>query len=71
MFTKIQEVSNQCKHAFKTSATLGGGTHAKSREPGNLVPGHFWSKIRIFFRNQRLKEINLKSIGVLVENRFK
>ena len=22
--------------------------HAKSREPGNLVPGHFWRKILTF-----------------------
>ena len=35
--------------------------HAKSREPGNLVPGHFWSKIRTFVKNQRFKEINLNS----------
>ena len=27
--------------------------HAKTREPGNLVPGYFWGEIRTFFRNQR------------------
>ena len=27
--------------------------HAKSRDPGILDPGQFWSKIRTFFRNQR------------------
>ena len=36
------------------------GRQAKSQEPGNLVPGHFWSKIWTFFRNQRFKEINWK-----------
>ena len=33
--------------------------HAKSWEPGNLVPGHFWSKIWTFFKNLSFKEINL------------
>ena len=27
--------------------------HTKSGEHGNRVPGHFWRKIRTFFRNQR------------------
>ena len=45
--------------------------HAKSREPGNLVPGHFWSKIRTFFRNQWFKELNLKLCCVFVKCRFK
>ena len=44
---------------------------AKSREPGNLVPEHFWNKIRTFFRNQRLKEINLIFCCSFVKNRFK
>ena len=39
--------------------------HAKSREPGNLVPGHFWSKIRTFFRNQSFKDIKLKNYFVI------
>ena len=30
--------------------------HAKSREPGNLVPGHFLRKIRTFFRNQSFED---------------
>ena len=42
--------------------------HAKSREPGNLVPGHFWSKI---FRNLRFKEVNLKLCSGFVKYRFK
>ena len=45
--------------------------HAKSREPGNLVPGHFLSKFRTFFRNQRFIEINLKLWSGFVKNRFK
>ena len=45
--------------------------HAKPREPGNLVPGHFWSIIRTFFRNQTFKVINLKLCCVFVRNRFK
>ena len=45
--------------------------HAKSQEPGNLVPGHFWSKIRTFFRYQRLKEIHLKLCSGYVKTRFK
>ena len=47
------------------------GTHANSREPGKLVPGHFWSKIQTFSRNQSFKEINLKLCGGFVKNRFK
>ena len=39
--------------------------HAKSREPGNLVPGHFWSKIQTFFRNQSSKEIIWNCVVVL------
>ena len=35
---------------------------AKNREPGNLVPGHFLSKIRTFFRNQSFKDVKLKNI---------
>ena len=30
--------------------------HAKKREPGNLVPGHFWSKIRYFSEIKDLKK---------------
>ena len=37
--------------------------HAKYREPGNLVPGHFWIKYRTFFRHQRFKEKHLKLCG--------
>ena len=44
---------------------------AKSQEPGNLVPGHFWCKIRTYFTNQRFKEINLKLCHGFVKNRFK
>ena len=44
---------------------------AKSRDPWNLVPGHFWSKIRTFFRGQRFKDINLKWCCGFVKNRFK
>ena len=29
--------------------------HAKSWEPGILVPGHFLHKIRTFFRDQNFK----------------
>ena len=45
--------------------------HANSREPGNLVPGHFWSKMQTFFRNQRFKEMNLKLCGGFEKNGFK
>ena len=31
--------------------------HAKSREPGNLVLGHFWRKICTFSENLRFKDI--------------
>ena len=47
------------------------GALAKSQEPRNLVPGHFRRKIRIFFRYQRFKEINLKLCCGFVKNRFK
>ena len=33
--------------------------HAKSREPWNLVPRHFWKEIQTFDINQSLKEIYL------------
>ena len=45
--------------------------HAKCLEPGNLVPGHFWSIIRTFFRNQRFKEMISKLCCGLLKNRFK
>ena len=45
--------------------------HAKILEPGNLLPEHFWRKIREFFRNQSIKEINLKFCWGFVKNRFK
>ena len=41
--------------------------HAESREPGNLVPGHFWSKIRTFFKNQSFKEITLEFCASFVK----
>ena len=34
-----------------------GTRHAKSQEPGNLVPGHIWRKIWSFSRNQKCKGI--------------
>ena len=45
--------------------------HAKSREPGNLVPGHFWRKIQTFFRNQIIKEINLRFCCGFMKKQFK
>ena len=30
---------------------------SKSLEPGNLVPGYFWRKIRTFFRNKIFQDI--------------
>ena len=44
--------------------------HAKSWEPGNLVPGHFWRKIWTFFRNQSIKEINLRFFFGFVDKRM-
>ena len=41
--------------------------HAKSQEPGNLVPGHFLNKIRTFFRNQSFKDIKLKKYSGIDE----
>ena len=45
--------------------------HAKSREPGKLVTGHFWRKIRTFFRNHSIKEINLRVCFGFVKKWFK
>ena len=39
--------------------------HAKNREAGNLVPRHFWKKIRNFFRIQRFLDI-LSEIGFIL-----
>ena len=30
--------------------------HAKSWEPGNLIPRHLWNKIRTFLRYQRFED---------------
>ena len=45
--------------------------HAKSREPGKLVTGHFWRKIRSFFWNHSIKEINLRVCFGFVKKWFK
>ena len=40
--------------------------HAKSREPGNLVPGQFWKKLRTFFRIQRFLDY-LSIVGFYID----
>ena len=37
----------------------------------HAIPGHFWSKIRTFLRNQRFKETNSKLYCGCVKTRFK
>ena len=44
--------------------------HAKSRDPGILDPGHFWWKIRTFFRNQHILGILSKFCFDIEKLRF-
>ena len=44
--------------------------HAKSQEPGNLVPGHFQNKIRTFFRYQSFKDIFVHILFNYCEKRY-
>ena len=45
--------------------------HAKSREPRNLVLGHFWKKFQTFFWNQSFKGKNSKLCRGFPKNRLK
>ena len=45
--------------------------HAKRREPGNLVPGHYCWKIQISFRNERYVDFLSQDGFYIVKIRFK